>query len=68
MGAFFDFSEDWRVQLGAMYKRFPLGDDSEFFRYDFKLRYSPHKDFDLRLEYMRMDHKDEGIFSLNLYY
>jgi len=68
VGTLIDFSEDWRMQLGAMYKRFPLGDESEFFRYDFKLRYSPHKDVDLRLEYMRIDHKDQGLFSLNLYY
>ena len=68
VGALIDFSEEWRMQLGAMYKRFPVGDTSEYIRYDFKLRYSPHKDVDLRLEYMRLDHKDQGLFSLNVYY
>lgn len=67
-GAFINFSEDWRIQLAAMYKRFPLGDNSEFFRYDARLRYSPHKDVDLRLEYSRVDHKDRGVFSLNIFF
>ncbi|MEE8207144.1 MAG: DUF4105 domain-containing protein [Nitrospinaceae bacterium] len=68
LGTLVDFSENWRMQLGARYKRFPLGDPSEFFQYDFKLRYSPHQDVDLRLEYMRIDHKDQGLFSINLYF
>jgi len=67
-GLFIDFGEDWRLQLGAEYKRFPLGDDSEYIRYDSKLRYSPHQDVDLRLEYQRFDHKDQGLFSVNLYF
>jgi len=67
-GMFIDFGEDWRLQLGAEYKRFPLGDESEYIRYDSKLRYSPHKDIDLRLEYQRFDRKDQGLFSVNLYF
>ena len=67
-GVFIDFSENWRLQLSAEYKRFPLGDDSEYIRYDSKLRYSPHKDVDLRLEYQRFDRQDQGLFSINLYF
>jgi hypothetical protein len=67
-GMFIDFGKDWRLQLGAEYKRFPLGNDSEYVRYDSKLRYSPHKDVDLRLEYQRFDHKDQGLFSVNIYF
>ena len=67
-GLFIDFGEDWRLQLGAEYKRFPLGHDSEYIRYDSKLRYSPHKDVDLRLEYQRFDRKDQGLFSVNIYF
>jgi uncharacterized protein DUF4105 len=67
-GMFIDFGENWRLQLGAEYKRFPLGDNSEYIRYDSKLRYSPHKDVDLRLEYQRFDQKDQGLFSINLYF
>jgi hypothetical protein len=67
-GLFFDFSEDWRLQLGAEYKRFPLGNTSEYIRYDTKLRYSPTKDIDLRLEYQRFDQKDQGLFSINLFF
>lgn len=67
-GMFIDFGKNWRIQLGAEYKRFPLGDDSEYIRYDSKLRYSPHKDVDLRLEYQRFDHKDQGLLSVNLYF
>ncbi len=67
-GVFIDFGEDWRLQLGAEYKRFPLGNESEYIQYDSKLRYSPHKDVDLRLEYQRFDQKDEGLFSINLYF
>lgn len=67
-GTFIDFGEQWRLQLGAEYKRFPLGDDSEYIRWNSKLRYSPHKDVDLRLEYHRIDHNDEGLFSVNLYF
>jgi hypothetical protein len=67
-GLFIDFSEDWRLQLQAEYKRFPLGNTSEYVRYDSKLRYSPFKDMDLRLEYQRFDQKDQGLFSINIYY
>jgi hypothetical protein len=67
-GLFIDFGEDWRLQLKAEYKRFPLGNTSEYVRYDSKLRYSPHKDVDLRLEYQRFDQKDQGLFSVNLYF
>jgi hypothetical protein len=67
-GAFIDFGEQWRLQLGAEYKRFPLGDDSEYIRVDSKLRYSPHKDVDLRLEYLRVDKNDQGLFTVNLYF
>jgi len=67
-GMFIDFGEDWRLQLSAEYKRFPLGDDSEYIRYDSNLRFSPHKDVDLRLEYQRFDHKDQGLFSVNIYF
>jgi len=67
-GMYIDFDEDWRLQLSTEYKRFPLGDDSEYLRFDSKLRYSPHKDVDLRLEYQRFDNKDQGLFSVNLYF
>ena len=67
-GVFIDFGENWRLQLSAEYKRFPLGDDSEYIRYGSKLRYSPHKDVDLRLEYQRFDRQDQGLFSVNLYF
>ena len=67
-GMFVDFGENWRLQLGAEYKRFPLGDNSEYVRYDSKLRYSPHKDVDLRLEYQRFDQMDQGLFSVNIYF
>ena len=67
-GTFIDFGEQWRLQLGAEYKRFPLGDDSEYIQWDSKIRYSPHRDVDLRLEYHRIDHNQEGLFSVNLYF
>jgi hypothetical protein len=67
-GLFVDFGEEWRLQLGAEYKRFPLGNTSEYVRYDSKLRYSPAKDVDLRLEYQRFDQKDQGLFSINLFF
>jgi hypothetical protein len=67
-GLFLDFGEDWRLQVGAEYKRFPLGNTSEYVRYDTKLRYSPQKDIDLRLEYQRFDQKDQGLFSINLFF
>jgi hypothetical protein len=67
-GMFIDFGKDWRLQLEAQYKRFLLGNISEYVRYDSKLRYSPHKDVDLRLEYQRFDQKDQGLFSVNIYF
>jgi hypothetical protein len=67
-GLFIDFGEDWRLQLGVEYKRFPLGNTSEYVRYDSKLRYSPAKDVDLRLEFQRFDQKDQGLFSVNIYF
>ena len=67
-GMFINFGESWRLQMTAEYKRFPLGNTSEYIRYESKLRYSPYKDVDLRLEYQRLDHKDQGLFSVNLFF
>ena len=67
-GMFINFGESWRLQMTAEYKRFPLGNTSEYIRYESKLRYSPYRDVDLRLEYQRLDHKDQGLFSINLFF
>jgi len=67
-GLFINFGENWKLQLSAEYKRFPLGNTSEYVRYDSKLRFSPAKDVDLRLEYQRFDQKDQGLFSINLFF
>jgi len=67
-GVLIDFSEDWRLQIAGDYKRFPLGHESESYQFTVRQRVSVAQNLDLRLEYRRIEHRDEGIFSVNIYF
>ena len=67
-GVLIDFTEDWRLQISGDYKRFPLGHESETYQLSVRQRFSVAQNLDLRLEYRRIEHRDEGIFSVNVYF
>ena len=67
-GVLIDFTEDWRLQISGDYKRFPLGHESETWQLSVRQRFSVAQNLDLRLEYRRVEHRDEGIFSVNVYF
>ncbi|MGP0565758.1 MULTISPECIES: Lnb N-terminal periplasmic domain-containing protein [unclassified Nitrospina] len=67
-GAFYTLNRDWRVFVGGEYKRFPMGHDSEVIEWTAQGRYRASQNVDVRLEYRRTGHTDEGVLSLNLYF
>lgn len=67
-GAFFDLHTDLRLFVGAEYKRFPLGHESEYVQWRAESRYAVSQNIDVRLEYRRIGNTDEGLLALNLYF
>lgn len=68
LGAFYDISEDLRIKIAGSYQFFFLGDSKRYFTSHFITRYALSQDLDLRLEFNRFDHNNEGIFAVNYYF
>lgn len=68
IGLFHDFSEDWRVQLVGSYLEFPLGHDSDYYKIALNQRYALSQNLDIRLELNRLEHREEGLVSFNIYF
>tara|TARA_R110002073_G_scaffold31157_4_gene95890 strand:- start:5795 stop:7738 length:1944 start_codon:yes stop_codon:yes gene_type:complete len=68
IGAFYDFSENWKIKVLGSYQVFILGDSKKFFTSSFETRYSILQDLDVRLEHNRYDRKSDTIFSVNVYF
>ncbi|SDZ16900.1 protein of unknown function [Nitrosomonas sp. Nm58] len=68
LGAFYDISEDLRIKIAGSYQFFLLGDSKRYFTSHFITRYALSQDLDLRLEFNRFDHSNEGIFAVNYYF
>ena len=50
------------------YLRFPLGDQSEDFRWFVGSRYTLSRDWALRLEYNHRSHDDDVVFSVQAFF
>ena len=68
IGAFYDFTEDWKVKVAGGYQAFVLGDTKDFFTTNFEARHSLSQNLDLRLEYNRFDENYEAILAVNFYF
>ncbi len=68
IGAYYDFSEHWKIKIFGAYQMFVLGDNKDFFTAGLETRYSLSQNLDVRLEVQRHDRNNEGTFSLNVYF
>ncbi|MDR4517437.1 MAG: DUF4105 domain-containing protein [Nitrosomonas sp.] len=68
MGAYYDFNDQLRIKLAGSYRVFVLGEHKRFFTSHFVTRYAFTQDLDMRLEFNRYDHNNEGILAFNYYF
>ncbi|MDN5880887.1 MAG: DUF4105 domain-containing protein, partial [Nitrosospira sp.] len=68
VGAYYDITQNLRVKLAGSYQVFFLGDSKRFFTSQFITRYALSQDLDLRVEFNRYDHYNEGVFSVNYFF
>ena len=64
-----DLTERWKILLSTTYLRYPLGEDSDDWRFSFQQRFTLHKDLALRLEFNHWDrHDNEAVLSVQVYF
>lgn len=68
VGALIDMSANWRIQLSAAYKGFPLGHESSYYKASAALRYAVSQNVDLRAVWDQFDYRDEWSLGVNLYF
>jgi hypothetical protein len=68
VGVYYDVTENLRVKFAGSYDVFVLGESKRFFSAHFITRYALSRDLDVRLEWNRYDHNNEGIFSANYFF
>ncbi|WP_292986477.1 DUF4105 domain-containing protein [Nitrosomonas sp.] len=68
MGAYYDFNNHLRIKLAGSYQAFILGEHKRFFTSHVVTRYAFSQNLDMRLEFNRYDHNNEGIFAVNYYF
>ena len=64
IGMLADLTERWKIMLSTTYLYYPLGDQSDDFRWSVGQRYTLSQNLALRLEYHRRDHDNDVLFSL----
>ena len=68
MGAYYDFNDLLRIKLAGSYRTFVVGEHKRFFTSHVTTRYALSQDLDIRFEFNRYDHNNEGIFAVNYYF
>lgn len=68
MGTYYDFNNHLRIKLSGSYQAFILGEHKRFFTSHVVTRYAFSQNLDIRLEFNRYDHNNEGIFAVNYYF
>lgn len=68
IGAYYDFNPHLKIKLAGSYQVFVLGEQKQFFTTHVTTRYALSQNLDMRLEYNRYDHNNEGIFAVNYYF
>lgn len=68
IGMYYDFNEQLRIKLAGNYRVFVLGEHKRFFTTHAVTRYALTQNLDMRLEFNRYDHNNEGIFAVNYYF
>jgi len=69
IGLLADLTERWKVLLSTTYLRYPVGEDSDDWRFSFQQRFTLQKDLALRLEFNHLDrHDNEAVLSVQLYF
>lgn len=68
-GILADLTDRWRLLATATYLRFPLGENSDDFRWSAGLRYSLARDAALRFEFTHRERRDnESLFTIHAYF
>lgn len=68
VGFLTDLTDRWRIMASTTYLRFPLGEQSDDFRFFVGQRYQLGKDLAVRAEYHHRDHDNDVVFSLQAYF
>jgi hypothetical protein len=69
LGAVADLTDRWRLLASGSYLRFPLGEQSDEFRWSAALRYTLAKDAALRFEFNHRERRDnEALFTIHAYF
>lgn len=68
-GVMADLTDRWRLLATASYLRFPLGEQSDDFRWSAGLRYALAKDAAFRFEFTHRERRDnEALFTIHAYF
>lgn len=68
-GVLADLTDRWRLLASASYLRFPLGEQSDDFRWSAGLRYTLAKDAALRFEFTHRERRDdETLLTIHAYF
>lgn len=68
IGMYYNINQHLRIKLAGNYRVFALGEQKRFFTTHAITRYALTQNLDLRLEFNRYDHNNEGIFAVNYYF
>jgi hypothetical protein len=68
IGALWDITKDWRIQIAGDYLSFPLGDESHYYKVSVNQRYSITQNLDLRAEFSTLNSKKEWLLAANYYF
>lgn len=68
LGLLADLADRWRLMASGTYLRYPLGDQSDDFRWFVGQRYTISQNWAVRLEYNHRDHDNNVMFSVQAYF
>lgn len=67
-GLYYDINKHLRLKLAGSYRIFVFGAQKRFFTSHAVVRYALSQNLDMRLEYNRYDHNNEGVLAVNYYF
>jgi len=68
IGMLADLTDRWKLMVSGSYLRYPLGDQSDDFRWYAGSRYTLARNWALRAEYNHRDHDDDVVFSVQAFF
>ena len=68
LGMLGTLTERWKILLSTTYLRYPIGDNSEDWRYSFQQRYTLQRNLAVRLELNHRHRDDEILFTVQAFF